>query len=171
PAPPPGRTLWGSSPRGRGAVRRAAEAPRRRGGPPGAPIRSHPDSRPRTDCLLVAEDPLGQGALALQRKSGQTTLPMADRVLIVDDEADSKTALGLLLSTWGYEVLEASDGIEALDLAAEFRPAVVVSDLVMPGMDGLALLEALRAELPAASVILLTGHATVETAVSAMKEG
>jgi DNA-binding NtrC family response regulator len=96
---------------------------------------------------------------------------MADRVLIVDDEADSKTALGLLLSTWGYEVLEASDGIEALDLAAEFRPAVVVSDLVMPGMDGLALLEALRAELPAASVILLTGHATVETAVSAMKEG
>ena len=96
---------------------------------------------------------------------------MADRVLIVDDETDSKTALGLLLSTWGYEVLEASDGVEALDLAAEFRPAVVVSDLVMPGMDGLALLEALRTELPATSVILLTGHGTVETAVSAMKEG
>ena len=98
-------------------------------------------------------------------------MPMADRVLVVDDEADSKTALGLLMSTWGYEVLEASDGSEALDLAAEFRPAVVVSDLVMPGMDGLALLEALRTELPTASVILLTGHGTVETAVSALKEG
>ena len=96
---------------------------------------------------------------------------MADRILIVDDDVDSKTALGLLLSNWGYEVLEASDGSEALDLALEFRPTVVVSDLVMPSMDGLALLEALRSELPATSVILLTGYGTVETAVSAMKEG
>jgi DNA-binding NtrC family response regulator len=96
---------------------------------------------------------------------------MADRVLIVDDEPDSRAALALLLSGWGYEVLEAYDGSDALDLAVEFRPAVVVSDLVMPGMDGLALLEALRTELPASSVILLTGHGTVETAVSAMKEG
>jgi DNA-binding NtrC family response regulator len=96
---------------------------------------------------------------------------MPERVLIVDDEPDSKAALALLLSSWGYEVFEADDGAQALDLAVEYRPAVIVSDLVMPGMDGLALLEALRAELPASSVILLTGHATVETAVSAMKEG
>jgi DNA-binding NtrC family response regulator len=96
---------------------------------------------------------------------------MADRVLIADDEPDSRRALGLLLSGWGYEVLETADGMEALDRALEYRPTVIITDLVMPGMDGLALLEALRAELPASSVILLTGHGTVETAVSAMKEG
>src|SRR5262245_51997349 len=96
---------------------------------------------------------------------------MADRVLIVDDEPDSRSALGLLLSGWGYEVLEAGDGQGALDRAIQHRPAVIITDLVMPGMDGLGLLEALRAELPASSVILLTGHGTVETAVSAMKEG
>jgi DNA-binding NtrC family response regulator len=96
---------------------------------------------------------------------------MADRVLIVDDEADSRAGLRLLLEAWGYEVIEAADGLEALDRSSEYRPTVIISDLVMPGMDGLALLETLRAELPAASVILLTGHGTVETAVSAMKVG
>jgi DNA-binding NtrC family response regulator len=96
---------------------------------------------------------------------------MAERVLIVDDEPDSRRALGLLLAAWGYEVLESANGLEALDRAIEYRPSVIITDLVMPGMDGLALLEALHAELPASSVILLTGHGTVETAVSAMKVG
>ena len=85
---------------------------------------------------------------------------MADRVLIADDDADSRNALSLLLSGWGYEVIEATDGLEALDRALECRPTVIVSDLVMPGLDGLALLETLRTELPASSVILLTGHGT-----------
>jgi DNA-binding NtrC family response regulator len=96
---------------------------------------------------------------------------MAERVLIADDEQDSRNALALLLSGWGYEVIEAADGREALDHANESRPTVIITDLVMPGMDGLALLEALRADLPASSVILLTGHGTIETAVAAMKEG
>ncbi len=96
---------------------------------------------------------------------------MADRVLIVDDEQDSRSALALLLSGWGYEVLESGDGRDALDRAIEYRPTVIITDLVMPGMDGMALLEAVRAEIPASSVILLTGHGTIETAVAAMKEG
>ena len=93
------------------------------------------------------------------------------RVLVADDDQDSCHALSALLAGWGYEVAEAMDGSEALGRAVAFRPSLIVTDLVMPGMDGLALLKALRVELPASTVIVLTGHATVETAVAAMRDG
>jgi DNA-binding NtrC family response regulator len=93
------------------------------------------------------------------------------RVIVADDDQDSCHALSALLTGWGYEVAEAVDGREALDRAIAFRPSLIVTDLVMPGMDGLALLKALRVELPASTVIVLTGHATVETAVAAMRDG
>jgi DNA-binding NtrC family response regulator len=93
------------------------------------------------------------------------------RVLVADDDRDSCQALSALLAGWGYEVAEATDGSAALDCAIAFRPALIVTDLVMPGMDGLALLKALRVELPASTVIVLTGHATIETAVAAMRDG
>lgn len=96
---------------------------------------------------------------------------MGQRVLIADDEESSRKGLKALLENWGYEVQEATDGQEALKKAAAFLPTVVISDVVMPGLDGLGLLEALQAELPFVAVILLTGHGTVETAVSAMKQG
>ena len=96
---------------------------------------------------------------------------MAARVLVVDDERDSRAGLALLLTTLGYEVEEAAEGEEAVRRALVFRPAVIIADLLMPGLDGLGVLKAVRAELPAAAVILLTGHASVETAVTAMKEG
>ena len=96
---------------------------------------------------------------------------MADRLLIVEDEESSRKGLKELLEKWGYEVQEAADGQEALEKAAAFLPAVVISDVVMPGLDGLGLLQALRADLAYVAVILLTGHGTVETAVSAMKQG
>jgi DNA-binding NtrC family response regulator len=96
---------------------------------------------------------------------------MAHRVLVADDEESSRKGLKALLATWGYEAQEAADGQEALEKAAAFLPAVVISDLVMPKLDGLGLLKALQADLPFVTVILLTGHGTVETAVAAMKEG
>ncbi|MEK7205199.1 MAG: sigma-54 dependent transcriptional regulator, partial [candidate division NC10 bacterium] len=68
-------------------------------------------------------------------------------------------------------VQEAADGQEAREKAAAFRPTVVITDLVMPRLDGLELLTALHKELPFATVIILTGHGTVETAVTAMKQG
>jgi len=92
------------------------------------------------------------------------------RVLVVDDEP-SRKGLRELLAKWGYLVDEAADGRAALEKARTFLPSVVVSDLVMPGLDGLGLLRALQDELPFASVIILTGHGTVETAVAALKEG
>src|SRR5262245_61000977 len=98
-------------------------------------------------------------------------MAMKTRVLVVDDEESSRSGLVLLLTTLGYEVESADNGEEAIDRARTFRPAVIIADLVMPGMDGLGVLKAVRTELPHAVVILLTGHASVETAVAAMKEG
>ena len=96
---------------------------------------------------------------------------MADRVLIADDEEASRKGLKALLTNWGYEVQEAADGQEALERAATFLPRVVVTDVLMPRLDGLGLLAQLRVDSPLTTVILLTGHATVETAVAAMKQG
>jgi DNA-binding NtrC family response regulator len=96
---------------------------------------------------------------------------MKHRVLIADDEEHARSGLAALVSGWGYEVEEATDGTEALARAGEFHPGVVIADVVMPGLDGMGLLKSLAEVEPAAAVILLTGHATVENAVSAMKEG
>jgi DNA-binding NtrC family response regulator len=96
---------------------------------------------------------------------------MRQRVLIVEDDAPARRGMADLLSLWGYEVATAGDGAEALERAAEEPPAVVVSDLVMPGMDGLALLSALRVDHPDVPVVMLTGQGSIETAVQAMKEG
>jgi len=96
---------------------------------------------------------------------------MADRVLVADDEEASRKGLKALLTNWGYEVQEAADGQEALERAATFLPRVVVTDVLMPRLDGLGLLAQLRVDSPLTTVILLTGHATVETAVAAMKQG
>ncbi len=93
------------------------------------------------------------------------------KILIVDDEEPARQGLTALLARWGYDVDEAGDGQEALAKAAAGLPAVVVSDLVMPKMDGLELLRALKTDVPFASVILLTGQGSIDTAVTAMKEG
>ncbi len=96
---------------------------------------------------------------------------MTHRILVVDDEAVSRKGLGALLSAWGYDVEEAADGQEALDKAVASSPAVVITDLVMPRLDGLGLLRALQAEVPFATVIILTGHGSIESAVGATKQG
>ena len=96
---------------------------------------------------------------------------MALKILIVDDEEPARQGLTALLARWGYDVDEAGDGQEALAKAAAGLPSVVVSDLVLPKMDGLELLRALKTDVPFASVILLTGQGSIDTAVTAMKEG
>jgi DNA-binding NtrC family response regulator len=93
------------------------------------------------------------------------------RVLIVDDEEDSRSALQTLLETWGYAADVAADGRQALEKASSLRPSLVITDLVMPDIDGLTLMSALQQELPRVPVIILTGRATVDTAVAAMRQG
>ncbi len=92
------------------------------------------------------------------------------RVLIVDDEQSAREGLSEIVSAWGYETRTASDGQEALQVAADFVPAAIVTDIRMPRLDGFALLARLRQELPETAVILLTGQASVEDAVRAVKE-
>src|SRR5262249_57943506 len=97
--------------------------------------------------------------------------PMSVKVLLADDEANSRSGLASLLSGMGYATEEAADGEEALEKARASLPSVVITDLVMPKMDGLGLLRALQDELPFATVILLSGQGSVDAAVAAMKEG
>ncbi len=92
------------------------------------------------------------------------------RVLIVDDEQAARVGLSEIISAWGYETQSASDGIEALEIAEEFYPAVVITDVFMPRLDGFGLLARLRDEYPETANILLTGQGSVEDAVRAVIE-
>ncbi len=102
-----------------------------------------------------------------------TTQPRAvsERVLIVEDDAAARVGLEQLVKSWGFVAESASDGEEALDKVTTFRPAIVISDLVMPRLDGLGLLRALQQQGADTTTLLLTAQGTVETAVEAMKAG
>jgi DNA-binding NtrC family response regulator len=89
----------------------------------------------------------------------------------VDDEPGEREGLARLVGQWGYEVETAASGEEALNLVEVQHPAVVVTDLVLPEMDGLTLLQKLRETGRPPTVLLVTGHATVESAVEAMRHG
>ena len=93
------------------------------------------------------------------------------RVLVVDDEPAMREVLELRLAGWGFEVRTASDGARGKELAESFQPDLVISDVVMPRMTGMELLESLRAGDPDRPVILVTAQATVDLAVEAMKRG
>jgi DNA-binding NtrC family response regulator len=94
-----------------------------------------------------------------------------NRVLVVDDEANARTALAELLRDEGYQVETAGDGFKALGKVAEFEPEIILTDLKMPGMDGLELLRKLRVENEERVVVVMTAFGAIESAVSAMKEG
>src|SRR5881396_1067254 len=94
-----------------------------------------------------------------------------ERVLIVEDDAAARVGLEQLVRSWGFIAESAGDGEEALEKVTTFRPAIVITDLVMPQMDGLALLRALPQQGADVTTLLLTAQGTVETAVEAMKEG
>jgi two-component system response regulator HydG len=93
------------------------------------------------------------------------------RILVVDDEPASLSGLIRLLDQEGYIVDGAPDGTAALHVAAERRPDVVVTDFKMPGIDGLELLEKLKAEDPELPVILATSFSDVSSAIAAIRAG
>jgi DNA-binding NtrC family response regulator len=95
----------------------------------------------------------------------------SERVLIVEDDPAARSGLEQLVKSWGFIAESAVDGQDALEKVTTFRPAIVVTDMVMPRMDGLALLRALQEQGADVTTLLLTAQGTVETAVEAMKEG
>src|SRR5687768_17464469 len=97
--------------------------------------------------------------------------PALTRVLIVDDEPDVAWVISRDLQTAGYEVTTASSFRSGQDALETKRPEVVLLDLRLPDGDGLELLRRIRDSQDSPVVILLTGHATIESAVRAMKLG
>ncbi len=93
------------------------------------------------------------------------------RVLIVDDEANARSALAELMDDAGYSVSTAADGRTALLQMEQIDPDVVLTDLKMPGMDGLSLIERGRPMSPHTTFIVMTAFATIDTAVKAIKLG
>ncbi|MDZ7754490.1 MAG: sigma-54 dependent transcriptional regulator [Gammaproteobacteria bacterium] len=96
---------------------------------------------------------------------------MEAHVLIVEDDVPLRDALAETLGLAGLDVVTAGDGEEALAVLREERPRLVVSDIQMRPMDGMAFLKAVRAAAPDTPVLLMTAYATVQQAVEAMKMG
>jgi len=93
------------------------------------------------------------------------------RILVVDDEAIIRDSLSEWLNDVGHEVFVAENGPQALEIIREERPSVMITDLVMPGMDGIELLKVAKQMSPAIEVILITAYGSVPTAIAAMREG
>jgi DNA-binding NtrC family response regulator len=93
------------------------------------------------------------------------------RILVVDDEVNARTALAELLRDEGYDVETAADAFKALGKYESFGPHVVVTDLKMPGMDGIELVKKIRAAEDPAAVVVMTAFGAVSSAIDAMRAG
>lgn len=97
--------------------------------------------------------------------------PNEARVLVVDDDQDLLDVLTEWLTLSGFQVQTASDGMQAIAMVKQQPVDLVISDLVMPGLNGLQLLSMLKALDPLIMVIILTGHGTMHDAIAALREG
>jgi two-component system nitrogen regulation response regulator NtrX len=96
---------------------------------------------------------------------------MKSRILVIDDEAEIRRSVRMILEYEGYDVLEASSGPEGVALAEKESPDLIFLDIKMPGMDGLEALQRIKASNDAIPVVIISGHGTVTTAVEATKAG
>ena len=122
--------------------------------------------------LLVAwdgfETPLS--SVGAQFAAGER-METKGRILVVDDEANARSALVELLREEGYSVEGAADGFKALGKLSEFAPYLVLTDLKMPGMDGIELLGKVHEQDRDTGVVVMTAFGAVDSAVAAMRAG
>ena len=94
---------------------------------------------------------------------------MEDKILLVDDEEGIRKILNISLTDAGYQVFEAADGLEALKLFKQENPPIVLTDIKMPGIDGVDLLRRIKHENPETEVIMITGHGDMDLAIRSLK--
>jgi len=94
-----------------------------------------------------------------------------ERILIVEDEANERTGLAELVTSWGYRTETAADGVEALEKVGTFTPSIVITDIKMPRMDGMELVEKLADLSQSIAVVMVTAQKTTETAFHAGRLG
>jgi signal transduction histidine kinase len=94
---------------------------------------------------------------------------MEKTILLVDDESDIREVLSLPLYDMGYQVCEAETGSQALEIFKAKNPSIVLTDIKMPGMDGIELLQKIKHENPETEVIMITGHGDMELAIRSLK--
>jgi signal transduction histidine kinase len=94
---------------------------------------------------------------------------MESQLLLVDDEPGILKVLGISLADRGYQVLTAESGEQALRVFHETHPEVILTDIKMPGMDGIELLKRIKEESPNTEVIMITGHGEMELAIQSLK--
>jgi len=94
---------------------------------------------------------------------------MAETILLVDDEEGIRKVLGISLQDAGYEVLTAASGEEALNVFRTQKPSLVLTDIKMPGMDGIELLRKIKKESADTEVIMLTGHGDLDLAIKSLQ--
>jgi signal transduction histidine kinase len=94
---------------------------------------------------------------------------MVKKLLLVDDEKDIREILYLSLVDMGYTVFEAENGVEALRIFQEVQPPIVLTDIKMPTMDGIELLQKIKRENPETEVVMITGHGDMDLAIKSLK--
>ena len=98
-------------------------------------------------------------------------MEMTHTILVIDDEKDIRISLTGILEDEGYHIITAESGAEGIESAQQELPDLILLDIWMPGMDGLETLERLKSLFPQLTVIMISGHGTIETAVRATKLG
>jgi len=90
-------------------------------------------------------------------------------ILLVDDEEGVRKVLGIALADMGYNIHTAANGSEALDIFRKMGPPIVLTDIKMPGMDGIELLKAIKQEISDTEVVMITGHGDLDLAIKSLK--
>lgn len=91
-----------------------------------------------------------------------------EKILVIDDEESTLHFFDLYLKLFGYEALLAKDGEEGLELFKEYQPDIVITDIKMPGIDGMVVLREIKKIKPYTEVIVITGHGDLDLAVKAL---
>src|SRR6202023_855870 len=105
------------------------------------------------------------------RLAKEKLLSTPEKVLIVEDEENERSGLAELVSGWGDRTETAKDGLEGLEKVASWSPGIVITDLKMPRMSGMELLERIAEQPQRVAVILLTAQGSIDLAVDAMRTG